>query len=128
MAACEELRVGACCYLFSTLVSMIRDGWRSPSWIAWFLIPLPHPNLAVSILGGDLDPTQPIWDIQGSFTQYQCSQAGPSDNAYARTHNCSTNDMPTATCYCYKNTSGAWRDVGHGTPDRQHSAEPDAAG
>ena len=58
--------------------------------------PASHPA-SRSILGGDLDPSQPIWDIRGSFTQYQCSQAATWDNAYSRTHNCTMNDMPTAT-------------------------------
>jgi hypothetical protein len=31
-------RVGACCYVFNVLLSLIGDGWRSLSWIAWFLL------------------------------------------------------------------------------------------
>ena len=91
--------------------------------------PASHPA-SRSILGGDLDPTQPIWDISGSFTQYQCSQAAPSDNAYSRTHNCSLNDMPTATGYCYKSTSGEWHcemsDMAHLTANTQPNQMPPA--
>jgi hypothetical protein len=32
------LRLGACCYLFNTLLSLISDGWRSISWIPWLLM------------------------------------------------------------------------------------------
>jgi hypothetical protein len=91
--------------------------------------PASHPA-SRSILGGDLDPTQPIWDIHGSFMQYQCSQAATWDNAFARTHNCSTNDMPTATGYCYKSTSGEWHctmsDMAHLTANTQQNQMPPA--
>ena len=71
--------------------------------------PVSHPpNQLVKQMRGDIDPSQPVWDIRGSFTQYQCSQTGPSQNPFARTHNCSVSDLPAAAGYCYKNTFGDW--------------------
>ena len=32
------IRLGAYCYLFNTLVSLIGEGWRSISWMLWLLM------------------------------------------------------------------------------------------
>ncbi|MBZ5604606.1 MAG: hypothetical protein LAO79_20080 [Acidobacteriia bacterium] len=56
-----------------------------------------------------IDPKQPVVDIRGSFTHYDCRQASPGDNAFARTHNCSAFDEPAAHGICYRNTFGDWR-------------------
>jgi hypothetical protein len=32
------LRVGACFYVFNTLLSVISDGWRSGLWLPWILM------------------------------------------------------------------------------------------
>ena len=34
----RAFRVGACIYVFNTVVSLIGDGWHSVSWIAWLLM------------------------------------------------------------------------------------------
>ena len=70
-----------------------------------------HPVAQVMILKTavpDIDPNQPVWDIRGSFTQYQCSRTASWENAFARTHNCTVTDMPTVSGFCYKNTFGDW--------------------
>jgi hypothetical protein len=69
------------------------------------------PTPSFVSMQADIDPSQPVWDIRGSLTQYQCTQTSPDQNAYARTHNCSVNDLPAATGYCYKNTFRDWHCV-----------------
>jgi hypothetical protein len=73
--------------------------------------PVVHPVAQVMILKAsvsDIDPNQPVWDIRGSFTQYQCGRPASWDNAFARTHNCTVTEMSTAAGFCYKNTFGDW--------------------
>jgi hypothetical protein len=55
-----------------------------------------------------IDPKQPVFDIRGSFTHYDCRQPASADNPFARTHNCSTFDEPAAQGICFKNTFGDW--------------------
>lgn len=72
--------------------------------------PISHPanEFIKNALAGDLDSREPIWDIRGSFTQFQCGKPASWDNAFARTHNCRQLEQPTAKGYCYKNTFGDW--------------------
>jgi len=100
--------------------------------------PVSHaPNQIVKeIHAADIDPSQPVWDIRGSFTQYQCTQltaipGWPTNvNDFARTHNCNATDQTTATGYCYKNTFGDWHcgmlDVAHVIANtRQYQLPPE---
>ena len=94
--------------------------------------PVAHPpNQTIrEINASDLDPSQPVWDIRGSLTQYQCSQTASWDNPYARTHNCTVEDHPTATGYCFKNTFAEWHcvmsDIQHtGTNTQRNMLPPD---
>jgi hypothetical protein len=74
--------------------------------------PLLRDQLRAVTHPADLDFNQPVWNIRGSFTQYQCAQftsmLSQHANAYGRAHNCNATDMPTATGFCYKNTFGEW--------------------
>ena len=71
-----------------------------------------HPpnQLVREITAATIDPSQPIWDIRGSFTIYRCfalaTLSAPND--FARTHNCWQIDQTTATGYCYKDTFADW--------------------
>lgn len=58
----------------------------------------------------DMDPSQPVWDIRGSFTNYRCAPLDSliAGNDFARTHKCWVLDQPIATGYCYENTFGDW--------------------
>jgi hypothetical protein len=54
-----------------------------------------------------IDPHQPVYDIKGSYTLYQCTAVSPSQTPYAQTHNC-TKYPATAGGYgrCYTDTFG----------------------
>jgi hypothetical protein len=60
------------------------------------------------------DLNQPAWDIRGSFTEYQCQTPPVAIPTYdtvtdfARVHNCTAYDRPSATGFCYKSTFGDW--------------------
>jgi len=54
-----------------------------------------------------IDVKQPVYDIRGSYTQYQCSRLSSEPNDYAKTHNC--NKYPAAaggSGRCYTDTFG----------------------
>jgi hypothetical protein len=74
--------------------------------------PVSHPaNGVVQVIAAaTLDPRQPIWDIRGSFTSYQCTALASliSQNDFARTHNCWVAEQPSATGYCWKDTFADW--------------------
>jgi hypothetical protein len=78
--------------------------------------PVSHPPNAIvlNMHAADINPREPVWDIRGSMTEYQCAKLeqipGWPDGitAYARTHTCGVGDVPNATGYCYKNTFGDW--------------------
>jgi hypothetical protein len=55
-----------------------------------------------------INPNQPVYDIRGSYTHYDCRQPGARENAFARTHNCSAFEEPAAEGVCFKNTFGDW--------------------
>ena len=84
--------------------------------------PVSHPPNGIVIMNAaGINPGQPVWDIRGSLTQYQCSRTGATDNDFARTHNCNIINQPAATGYCYKNTFGDWHCV---MSDPQHTGAP----
>ena len=66
--------------------------------------------VTTNITAADIDPREPVWDIRGSFTLYECFALSTltASNDFARTHNCWVTDTPTAGGYCYKNTFGDW--------------------
>lgn len=74
--------------------------------------PVSHPpnELVKVITAARIDPREPVWDIRGSYTIYQCFALNTlvAANDFARTHNCWVSDQPTATGYCYKDTFGDW--------------------
>ena len=54
-----------------------------------------------------IDVKQPVYDIRGSYKQYQCSRLSSEPNDYAKTHNC--NKYPAAaggSGRCYTDTFG----------------------
>ena len=56
----------------------------------------------------EIDVNHPVYPIRGSFLRYRCRDleteyVGPPDA------NCSTDNHPKATGYCYKTTFGDWR-------------------
>jgi hypothetical protein len=73
-----------------------------------------HPPNPQVTQASDIDLSQPVWDIRGSFTNYSCNKltsllGWPTNvNDFARTHNCNVTDESAATGSCYKNTFGDW--------------------
>jgi hypothetical protein len=59
----------------------------------------------------DVDPSQTVYPIRGSYTQYQCSVPQPPSapfNAPKAGKNCFKYEAPAATGICYKSTFGEW--------------------
>ena len=88
-----------------SLVTSLRVQVASAPLVRNQLLAVTHP--------ADLDPNQPVWNIRGSFTQYQCAQFASMTtmNAYSHTHNCTATDLPEAAGLCYKSTFGEWHCV-----------------
>jgi hypothetical protein len=59
-----------------------------------------------------IDPAQPVFDIRGSFTGYQCEplgkMVGTTMYGPAAGKNCTAHDEPKAEGICYKDTFGDW--------------------
>jgi hypothetical protein len=55
-----------------------------------------------------IDVRAPVYDIRGSFKQYQCSKPILGGGAYTATHNCNMYDQPQAAGTCYRDTFGDW--------------------
>jgi hypothetical protein len=54
-----------------------------------------------------IDAKQPVYDIRGSYTQYQCSRLSAELNDYAKTHNCFKYPAaPGGVGRCYTDTFG----------------------
>jgi hypothetical protein len=59
-----------------------------------------------------IDAKQPVYDIRGSYTQYQCAPLSEKPNAFAKTHNCFKYPAaPGGYGRCYTDTSGDKRCV-----------------
>ena len=60
----------------------------------------------------DVDPSQPIYPIRGSYKMYQCSNVAAGDpwqSIYTAGKNCDVYDYKAATGACYKTTFGDWK-------------------
>lgn len=67
--------------------------------------PAPRPfNIRTDSFKG-VDPKQPVYDIRGSFTGYQCSKIGM---LYKQGANCNMGQQPQAQGSCYRDTFGEW--------------------
>jgi len=66
----------------------------------------PRPFQMRTDAATDVDPSQPVYPIRGSFTLYQCKE--PSKLANNKGKNCSVYDKPKATGTCYKTSFGEW--------------------
>ena len=54
----------------------------------------------------NVDPTQPVYPIRGSYVRYRCSH--PNDAVGNVGKNCSVYDQPNAVGSCSKTTFGDW--------------------
>ena len=54
----------------------------------------------------DVDASQPVYPIRGSYQQYQCNN--PKTSVYKAGQNCSLSNIPKASGVCYKTTFGDW--------------------
>ncbi|MBK9657435.1 MAG: hypothetical protein IPO66_19145 [Rhodanobacteraceae bacterium] len=68
----------------------------------------------------DVDPTQPIFDIRGSYLLYQCSPAYSSASGSNLGANCYTYAHPKAAGVCWKTSFGDW---GCSMSDRNHGGQ-----
>ena len=54
---------------------------------------------------GIIDPKQPIWDIRGTYTKYQCNNpATGTPGEWPIGKNCNRSDVTNATGMCYQDT------------------------
>ena len=54
----------------------------------------------------DVDPSQPVYPIRGSFQQYQCNN--PKTSISPEGKNCDQSNIPKASGVCYRTTFGDW--------------------
>jgi len=76
---------------------------------------------------GIIDPSQPIYNVRGSYTFYQCiNPAFATPGQFPAGKNCNTSDVTNATGMCYKDTFGDWHCVmlGQKTWPSQNHAPP----
>lgn len=67
--------------------------------------PYKSPDDAAS---ADIDVREQVFDLAGGYNKFTCSPRSPSQNAFARTHNCEkVANQPTAG-HCSKNLAGDW--------------------
>jgi hypothetical protein len=55
-----------------------------------------------------IDVKAPVYDIRGSFKEYQCGKPRTAGGAYVATHNCILYDQPQAAGSCFRDTFGDW--------------------
>ncbi len=55
-----------------------------------------------------IDVRAPVYDIRGSFKEYQCGKPHPGNGTFAATHNCILYDQPEARGSCFRDTFGDW--------------------
>ena len=55
----------------------------------------------------DIDPSQPVYNVRGSFIEYRCTPLGKINGNPGA--NCMKYDHPSAKGECFKNTFGEWR-------------------
>ena len=82
-------------------------------------------NVATDSFSG-IDPSQPVFDIRGSYTRYQCSK--PDSTLAPKGRNCDLTPQPQATGICYKDTFSDWHcrmsDVAHASDRKSHVPPP----
>lgn len=54
----------------------------------------------------DVDPSETVYNIRGSFTFYACNKLGDINGEPGK--NCTAEDEPQADGMCYKSTFGDW--------------------
>ena len=60
----------------------------------------------------DVDPSEPVYPIRGSYLMYQCSNIAPGhpwQSVYAAGKNCTIYDHKQAVGSCWKTTFGDWK-------------------
>ncbi len=58
------------------------------------------------LVNSEIDPSQPVYNIRGSFRQYQCNYPGAVNGAPGK--NCAIYEQAHASGTCYKDTFGDW--------------------
>lgn len=56
-----------------------------------------------------VDPTQPVYDVVGSYTEHRCDRPTRIDNSIAAGRNCQSGARPTAKGTCFRTTFSLWR-------------------
>jgi hypothetical protein len=71
-----------------------------------------RPYNALTDSTSAIDPKQPVYDIQGSYAQYQCMTPGSGGGGtYSIGKNCTRRDVSNAAGMCYKDTFLNWHCV-----------------
>lgn len=56
-----------------------------------------------------VDPSQPVYDAMGSYTEYRCDRPTRTDDSIVAGRNCQSGARPIAKGVCYKTTFSLWR-------------------
>jgi hypothetical protein len=83
-------------------------------------------NIVTDGSPNDIDPKQQVYNIRGSFAQYQCSTPNAGGGGtYPIGKNCTRRDFPKFVGMCYKDTFGDWHCVfQNGLPSQTVSDQP----
>jgi hypothetical protein len=65
-------------------------------------------NMALDAGGSAIDTGAQVYDIRGSYTQYQCAAQSLAVNAFANSHNCNKYVNTAAQGSCFRDTFGDW--------------------
>ncbi len=69
----------------------------------------PRPfNMSVDAGASAIDTSAQVYDIRGSYTQYQCAAQTTMANAFANSHNCNKYIKTAAQGSCFRDTFGDW--------------------
>jgi hypothetical protein len=65
-------------------------------------------NMGLDSRAAAIDTRASVYDIRGSYTQYQCGVQSTMLNAFANTHNCDKYIFTAAQGACWRDTFGDW--------------------
>ncbi|HEY1757120.1 MAG TPA: hypothetical protein VGG72_17225 [Bryobacteraceae bacterium] len=69
----------------------------------------PRPfNMGLDAGASAIDKSAQVYDIRGSYTQYQCAAQSTMANAFANSHNCNKYVNTAAQGSCFRDTFGDW--------------------
>jgi hypothetical protein len=86
--------------------------------------PTARPFNILTDPASDIDPKQPVYNIRGSYAQYQCNTPDSGGGGtFPIGKNCGRQDFLTAAGMCYKDTFADWHCVFNSPGPRRWGGE-----